>query len=176
MTINRNRVAALTAILISTFSIGTLNASTFGVFGFQVDMSANVRDNLQPGNALIFQDSLPLFDTVEGESAQILYHSTGANGSGRSTNIHDAFSSSLASADGNGGVGVSQLIFGSPGGTGTDETRELTAESFWTQTFQYTGTFPIDVSLHLHIPEIQVGLLGVPPRRTSPSNTETAVA
>jgi len=120
-------------------------------------MSANVKDTLQPGNNIIFQNSLPLFDTVAGESAQILYNSTGANGSGRSTNIHDAFASSLASADGNGGVGVSQLIFGSPGGSDPDAVRQLIAESLWTQTFQYNGTFPIDISLHLHIPELEVG-------------------
>ena len=176
MAINPNGLVAVTAVLISAFSGGTLCASTFGVFGFQVDMSANVKDTLLPGNTVIFQDSLPLFDTVEGESAQILNNSDGVNASGRSTNIRSAFTSSLASADGNGGVGVSQLLFGSPGGSGTDAVRQLVAESLWTQTFRYTGTFPIDVSLHLHIPEVQVGLLGVPPRRSSTSDTETATA
>jgi len=68
------------------------------------------------------------------------------------------------------------LIFGSPGGSGTNVVRQLVAESLWTQTFRYDGTFPIDVSLHLHIPELQVGLLGVPPRRSAPSDTETAIA
>jgi hypothetical protein len=174
MTINRNGLAAVTAVLISACSNGTLRAGTFGVFGFQVDMSANVQDTLHPGNIDIFHSSLPLFNTVEGESAQILYNSDGVNGSGRSKDIHSAFSSSLASADGNGGAGVSQLLFGSPGGTGTDVTRQLVAQSLWTQTFKYTGMFPIDIDMHLHIPELQVGLIGVPPRRDSPSNTETA--
>jgi MYXO-CTERM domain-containing protein len=52
----------------------------------------------------------------------------------------------------------------------------LFAQSLWTQTFTYTGTFPIDLTLHLHVPSLQVGLLGVPPRRTSISATETAQA
>jgi hypothetical protein len=36
--------------------------------------------------------------------------------------------------------------------------------------------FPVDIVLHLHVPDLQVGLLGVPPRRSSPSTTETAQA
>jgi hypothetical protein len=177
MTIKRSGLAAVTAVLISVFCGGTLYGSTFGVFGFPVDMSANVREALLPGGTLLFQDSLPLFDTVEGESANILdISSTGVNGSGRSTNISGAFASSLADATGNGGVGVSQLIFGSPGGSGPDAARQLFAQSLWTQTFTYTGTFPIDVVVHLHVPEIEVGLLGVPPRRSGISTTETAQA
>jgi hypothetical protein len=154
-----------------------LKASTFGVFGFQVDMSANVQDHLQPGNTVIFQNSVPLFNTVEGESANILYTGApGVNGSGRSTNISSAFASSLASADGNGGVGVSELLFFTPGGSDPNALRQLSAETFWTQTFMWNVSFPVDISLHLHIPELEVGLLGVPPRRDFPSATETALA
>jgi len=68
------------------------------------------------------------------------------------------------------------LIFGSPGGSGSDAASQLFAQSLWTQTFTYTGTFPIDLTLHLHIPTLQVGLLGVPPRRSSLSTTESAEA
>jgi len=63
MTILREGLTAATAILISAFSGGTLYASTFGIFGFQVDMSANVRETLLPGGTVLFQSSLPLFDT-----------------------------------------------------------------------------------------------------------------
>jgi len=177
MTIKRSGIAAVTAILISAFSSGTIYASTFGVFGFQVDMSANVTETLLPSGTVSFQDSLPLFDTVEPESASLLHISpTGVNASGRSTNISGAFASSLAAADGNGGVGVSQLIFGSPDGSGPQDARQLSAQSLWTQTFTYTGTFPLELTLHLHIPSLQVGLLGVPPRRSDLSTTETAQA
>jgi hypothetical protein len=177
MTIKRSGIAALTAVLISAFSSGTLYAGTFGVFGFPIDISANVKETLLPSGTVLFQDSLPLFDTVEGESANVLdISSTGVNASGRSTNISGAFASSLSAADGSGGVGVSQLIFGSPGGSGPDAARQLFAQSLWTQTFTYTGEFPIDLTLHVHIPTLQVGLLGVPPRRSGLSATETAQA
>jgi len=176
MTIHRHGLAVIAASLLSAFSSGTIRAGTFGVFGFQVDMSANVKDTLQPGNTTVHQDSLPLFNTVEGESASILYNSLGVNGSGRSTNIHDAFASSLADATGDGGAGVSQLIFGSPGGSDPNALRQLFAQSLWTQTFTYTGTFPVDISVHIQVPALQVGLLGVPPRRTGLSATETAAA
>jgi hypothetical protein len=71
-------------------------------------------------------------------------------------------------------VGVSQLIFGSPGGSGQG-VRQLVAQSLWTDTFLYNGPDAHDL-LHLNIPTLQVGLLGVPPRRSGPSATETAEA
>jgi hypothetical protein len=97
------------------------------------------------------------------------------NASGRSTNISGAFASSLAESDGNGGVGVSQLIFGNPGDPDPAAFRELFAQSLWTHTFLYDGPAAHDL-LHLNIPTLQVGLLGVPPRRTGTSTTETAEA
>src|SRR5262245_55953780 len=101
MTIKRSRLPALTAVLISGFSSGTIHGSTFGVFGFPVDLSANTKETLLPGGTVVFQHSSPLFDTVEGESVEILDPSSvGVNASGRSTNIHDAFASSLAAGDG----------------------------------------------------------------------------
>jgi hypothetical protein len=178
MTINRNRLALLAAVLASAFFSGVSHAETlpFGVFGFPLDISANTKDTLLPGGTNFFQHSDPLFDTVQGQSVSLLDFSTGVNASGRSTNIHGAFVSSLTAADGNGGVGVSQLIFGRPGGSGQDDTRQLVAQSLWTQTFTYTGMFPVDITLHLHVPDLQVGLLGVPPRQTVISKTETAQA
>jgi hypothetical protein len=64
----------------------------------------------------VFHHSKPLFGvTVDPlQSAELLHLSdVGVNASGRSTNISGAFASSLAESDGNGGVGVSQKIFGS---------------------------------------------------------------
>ena len=49
------------------------------------------------------------------------------------------------------------------------------AQSLWTDTFVYDGPAAHDF-LHLNIPTLQVGLLGVPPRRTGQSKTETAEA
>jgi hypothetical protein len=51
----------------------------------------------------------------------------------------------------------------------------LVAQSLWTNTFLYDGPAAHDI-LHLNIPTLQVGLLGVPPRRSGPSATETAEA
>ena len=72
-------------------------------------------------------------------------------------------------------MGVSQLIFGSPAGSSQDAVRQLVAQSLWTHTFLYDGP-AAHVFLHLNIPTLQVGLLGVPPRRSGPSATETAEA
>jgi hypothetical protein len=52
----------------------------------------------------------------------------------------------------------------------------LVAQSLWTQTFLNTGTEPVDINLHLHLPVLQVQLFGVPPRQTVISATETAQA
>src|SRR5262245_10135161 len=136
MMVNRNALAAVVAALTSVFSGGTLYAAPIGV----VDLSANVKEAVLPGGT-VFQDSKPLFGTTIDplQTAELLHLSdTGVNASGRSTNISGAFASSLAESDGNGGVGVSQLIFGSPGGSG-DTVRQLVAQSLWTNTFLYNG-------------------------------------
>ena len=180
MTINRNALVALTAALISVFYIGILYADDlqFGVIGSPIDLSANVSQAILPGST-VFQDSKPLFGTEPDpkQSVELLHLSElGVNASGRSTNISGAFASSLAESDGNGGVGVSQTIFGSPGATGQNVVRQLAAQSLWTQTFVYNGSPTVNITLHLHIPTLQVQLLGVPPNRDNPTFTETAEA
>jgi hypothetical protein len=169
MTWKRNALAAVISVA-STVSLYSDPILT------PVDLSANVIESIVPGGT-IFHDSQPLFGTTADplQSAELLHLSdTGVNASGRSTNIPGAFASSLAKSDGNGGVGVSQLIFGSPGGSGQG-VRELVAQSLWTHTFLYNGPAAHDF-LHLNIPTLQVGLLGVPPRRTGTSASETAEA
>ena len=171
MRIQQIMLAAFTAA-IAVFSVKTVHADTVRL----LDLSANVSESVLPGG-VVSHDSAPLFGTTADpkQTAQLLYSSPiGVNASGRSTNISGAFASSLAGSDGNGGVGVSQLIFGSPGGSG-DGVRQLFAQSLWTDTFLYDGPAAHDV-LHLNIPELQVGLLGVSPRRTGLSATETAEA
>ena len=173
MSIQRHALAALVAALISVFSSASLFADTILT---PVDLSANVIESNLPGGT-VFHESKPLFGTTAAplQSSEILHLSdTGVNASGRSTNISGAFASSLAESDGNGGVGVSQLIFGSPGGSGNG-VRKLVAQSLWTHTFLYSGPAAHDL-LHLDIPTLQVGLLGVAPRRSALSSTETAEA
>jgi PEP-CTERM motif len=180
MIINRNVAVTLAATLISIFFSGTSSANIlqFGVVGSPIDLSANVSEAILPGGT-VFQDSNPLFGTTPDpkQSAELLHLSEkGVNASGRSTNISSAFASSLAESDGNGGVGVSQTIFGSPGTTNENVVRQLVAQSLWTQTFVYNGSPDVAVTLHLQIPALQVQLIGVPPNRDNPSFTETAEA
>lgn len=174
MTIHGNGLAACIAALGSLLSTAPLYADSIIV---PIDLSANVIESTIPGGR-VFHDSSPLFGTtvVPLQSAELLHLSdTGVNASGRSTNISGAFASSLAESYGNGGAGVSQLIFGSPGDTSQEAVRQLVAQSLWTHTFLYDGPAAHDL-LHVDIPTLQVGLLGVPPRRTGTSATETAEA
>src|ERR1700754_3195157 len=139
MNCNRNAIAARAATLIPDFFGGTLYASSlqFGVVGSPIDISANASEPILP-NGTIFQQSNPLFGTEPDpkQSVELLHKSdTGVNASGRSNNISEAFGSSLAESNGNGGVGVSQTIFGSPGAGGANVVRQMAAQSIWTQTF-----------------------------------------
>lgn len=176
---NRSVLAAVAALSLGSSGGAFAGPIGFGVVGSPIDLSANVSEAILPGGT-VFQDSMPLFGTEPDpkQSAELLHLSAvGINGSGRSTNISGAFASSLAESDGNGGVGVSQLLFGPPGAPGQEDVvRQLVAQSLWTQTFVYNGTPAVDVTLHLHIPALQVGLLDVAPMRTGPSATETAQA
>jgi hypothetical protein len=178
---NMRTLAALAAALICPFCCGTSHANTvqFGVVGSPIDLSANVNESILPGGT-VFQNSSPLFGTTPGpvQSAQLLHISdVGVNVSDHSTSIRGAFASSLAESNGNGGVGVSQTIFGSPNPGGDENVvRQLVAQSLWTQTFVYNGDPAVNIRLHLHIPKLSVQLLGVPPFRDNPSFTETAEA
>src|SRR5215469_1642954 len=146
-----------------------------------IDLSSNGSEAILPGpNGNVFQDSRPLFGTEPDprQTSELLHiSSVGVNPSSHS-NVSGAFASSLAESDGNGGVGVSQLIFGLPNPDGTDQNvvRQLVAQSLWTQTFLYAGSPTVDLTLHLRIPSLQVELFGIPPNRDNPSFTETAEA
>ena len=177
---NSSGLAVVAVAVISVFSSVDLYAGSlqFGVVGSPIDLSANVSEAILPGGT-VFQESKPLFGTSPDpkQSTELLHLSDkGVNGSGRSTNISEAFASSLAESNGNGGVGVSQLIFGSPGDLGQNVVRQLVAQSLWTQTFFYNGSPTVNIALHLHIPALQVQLIGVPPGRDNPSLAETAEA
>lgn len=148
------------------------------IIGAPIDLSASVHEALLPGGT-IFDDTHSVTGafTTPKQSAEYLYFaSKGENLSGRSTNIVGAFASSLAESDGNGGVGVTAWIGGSPSNTNPAAIGQLISQATWNQSFTYNGTIPASISLHLSIPAVQVGLIGVPPNRDSFSATETAEA
>jgi hypothetical protein len=153
-------------------------AKADGIVGAPIDLSAFVHEGLLPGPT-IFEDTHSVLGagTTPVESAEYFYPaSRGENLSGRSTNILGAFASSLAQSDGNGGVGVTSWVGGNPSSTNPAAVQQLVAQAIWQQDFTYNGTFPISLSLHLKIPALQVGLIGVPPFRDSFSATESAQA
>jgi hypothetical protein len=149
-----------------------------GIVGAPIDLSAFVHEGLLPGGT-IFEDTHAVTGafTTPTQSAEYFYPaSKGENLSGRSIQIQGAFASALASSDGNGGVGVTAWIGGSPSNTNPASIGQLVSQATWTQSFTYNGTVPASISVQLHIPALAVGLIGVPPVRTFFSDTETAEA
>src|SRR6516162_11210475 len=127
-----------------------------------------------PSCETIFEDTHSVTGalTTPIQSADYLYlASVGENLSGRSTNIQGAFASALAQSDGNGGVGVTAWIGGSPSNTNPASIGQLVSQATWNQNFTYDGTAPVSISLHLHFPALEVGLIGVAPNRDSISAT-----
>jgi len=179
LTFRRNPLSQLlcaTALIV--FNSNAIADTPFGVVGSGIDLSANVWEFIPPGSP-VFQDTKLLLGTQPSpvQTAELLHiASKGINISGRSTNIPQAFASSLAESDGNGGVGVSSWIAGNPGNGTAPDRGQLVAQSLWTQTFAYNGVDPVDISLNLHIPSLQVQLIGVAPNRDGVSATETASA
>jgi hypothetical protein len=148
------------------------------IVGAPIDLSAFVHEALLPG-ATLFDDTQAVtgaFTTPKQSAKNFHLADKGENLSGRSTTIVGAFASSLAESDGNGGVGVTAWIGGSPSNTNPASIGQLVSEATWKQNFTYNRTIPASISLHVHIPALQVGLIGVPPDRDSFSATETAEA
>jgi PEP-CTERM motif-containing protein len=166
------------ALLVALVLVRSAHAQSSTIVGSPIDLTASVHEAFIPGGT-VFDDA----NTVTGaltdpkQSAEYLYFpSKGENLSGRSTNITGAFASSLAESDGNGGVGVSSWIGGSAVTPGQDGVDQLVSRALWTQSFTYNGSEEASISLRLHIPDLQVGLIGVAPQRSSVSATETAQA
>jgi hypothetical protein len=173
---HRLRPIVLTACLAVVLMAG--QAVGGQIVGAPIDLSARVHEGLLPGGT-IFEDTHSVTGafTTPKQSAEYLYlASKGENLSGRSTNIVGAFASALAESDGNGGVGVTAWIGGSPSGTHPASIGQLVSQATWTQNFTYNGTTSASISVRLHIPALEVGLIGVPPNRNSISATETAEA
>jgi hypothetical protein len=173
---HRQRQIVLTGCLAAALMAG--QALGGEIVGAPIDLSAFVHEGLLPGGT-IFEDTHSVAGafTTPKQSAEYLYLATkGENLSGRSTNIQGAFASALAGSDGNGGVGVTSWIGGSPSNTNPAAVGQLVSQATWKQNFTYLGTVPASISVHLHIPALEVGLIGVPPNRDSISATETAEA
>jgi hypothetical protein len=167
---------AVTALLPGAFMAG--QAVCGEIVGAPIDLSAFVHEAVLPGGT-IFEDAHSVTGalTTPKQSAEYLYHaSKGQNLSGRSFNIQGAFASALSESDGNGGVGVTAWIGGNPSNTNPASIGQLVSEATWNQNFTYNGTVPASISLHLHIPALEVGLIGVAPNRNSISSAETAEA
>jgi hypothetical protein len=115
------------AVLVSGLSNRSLDAGPvpLGTVGRPIDLAANVSDAILPGGSP-FQDSSPLFATASDpvQSAELPHISTSINPT-PCANMSDAFASSLAQSNGNGGVGVSRDIFTSPDGSGENVVRQL---------------------------------------------------
>jgi hypothetical protein len=163
--------AILLATQVASASADDLPA---GLFVAPATFSVSIEGNLLPGGN-VFQDGqvVNTGDVGAPLSAQRLKtieHSS--NFSGRSTQIDQGFASAQADNTGNGGVGVTNWLAITPG---VNVTSQLAAKAVWTQTFTNTGSTDIKLSLNLHIPDMEVGLIGVPPNRTGPSDTETAL-
>jgi hypothetical protein len=167
-------------VLTACLAVASMAGHAVGgqIVGAPIDLSAFVHEAILPGST-IFEDTHAVTGAFSTplQSADYLYlASIGQNLSGRSTNIDGAFASALAQSDGNGGVGVTAFIGGNPSNTNPAAVGQLVSEATWKQNFTYNGTIPASISLHLHIPALQVGLIGVPPNRDSFSATETAEA
>src|SRR5262245_18429896 len=173
---HRQRQVVLTACLAVVLMAG--QAVGGEIVGAPIDLSAFVHEALIPGGT-IFEDTHSVTGalTTPKQSAVYLYlASQGENFSGRSTNIQRAFASALAESDRNGGVCVTSWIGPNPSNTNPGAIEQLVSQATWKQNFTYNGTVPVPISLHLNIPAVQVGLIGVPPRRDEASVTETAEA
>lgn len=171
-------VVRLAAALAALHVAGTACADSIpsSLFVTPPTFSASVHENLLPGGS-IFSDSQVVDSGAAGAAPSVdLLHRTdrGVNGSGRSTQISQGFASAQADAHGNGGVGVSDLLFGPA--QQADSVDQLAAEVLWTQTFTDVGASDIALSASLHVPGMEVGLIGVAPNRSAPSATEDARA
>jgi hypothetical protein len=174
----RHRPSQIVLTACLAVALSAVRAMGGGIVGAPIDLSAFVHEAVLPGGT-IFEDTHSVTGafTTPKQSAEYLYlASEGENLSGRSTNLQGAFASALAESDGNGGVGVTAWIGGSPSKTNPAAIGQLVSQATWKQNFTYNGTIPALISVHLHIPALQVGLIGVPPNRDSFSATETAEA
>lgn len=168
-------LGALAAPLLMMGHAGVADAAQDLIFG-PLDLDATVQEKLVPG-ASIFLDDHSTPNAQPGDRSEYLYlASQGENLSGRSVKIQGAFASALAEQDGNSGVGVTSWIGANPSNSDPSAVQDLIALGVFSQNFTNTGTTPEDISAHVKIPALEVGLIGVPPQVTAINNNETASA
>src|SRR5262245_51413524 len=128
------------AVLAACLALALVAGQAVGgeIVGAPIDLSAFVHEALLPGGT-IFEDTHSVTGafTTPKQSAEYLYlASKGQNLSGRSTNITGAFASSLAESDGNGGVGVTSWLGGSPSSTNPAAIGQLVPRATCTPSFR----------------------------------------
>lgn len=149
-----------------------------GVLPGPVHAQADVVEFTNPG-ATLFSDTASatgIFFTPKKTAELLKFLPPGGNASDRGPGNNTAFASALAETDGNGGVGIANVILGLPPGNSQPTTEGLVSTATWTQTLNNIGSEVVSVSLHLAIPAVDIGLFGVPPFRTAITNTEEAEA
>ncbi len=167
--------AALAAALMAC--LAAAHADPLAVTGLPMDLSVNVQERSNPGGTL-HDDSRSVTGagTTPVQSAELLYTTRGSNFSGHSTQIAPSFASALAESSGNMGVGVSSWLGGPGSPVDPTATGQLVAQATIQQSFTYNGALAAALKLHLEIPSLIVGLIGVPPNRSTISAAETAKA
>jgi hypothetical protein len=164
------RLAA--AALLAAVAAPALADPTFGVIDGPLNMHANVLWADLSGNTL-HSDFSDVPGTIAGpvQRAEILFQDAGMGGNPTRLppTVTNAFASSLAASDGNGGVGVTAVKFGGGG-------EQVLSQASWQQTFEDVNGLGSRISLHMAIPSIIVGLYGVPPNRSAVSKLEQALA
>ena len=144
----------------------------FGVVGSAIDLSANVSEAILPGGT-VFQDSHPLFGTEPdpNQSAAPL-----RQGRQRLGPLDRHLRRICVVAR---GVERERRRRREPAALWRSRRRRRPGRRptarrpiAMAQTFVYNGTPAVGVTLHLHIPTLQVGLIGVAPMRDAPSATE----
>ncbi len=177
-TLRRDKRYLLGALAAPIFLIGHPGQAQAAqdLFVGPLDLDAFVQEKLVPG-ASIFSDDHATPNAQPGDRAEFLYlASQGENLSGRSTQITGAFASALAEQNGNGGVGVTSFIGANPSDANPNAVQDITALAVFSQNFTNTGKTTQDIAVHVKIPALEVGLIGVPPQVTSINNNETASA
>lgn len=169
------------AIAIAGLGLGPASAApVYGVVDLPIDMHTTITRLTNPGGTQYSNEVTTVGDVAGSAKKSEQYYEAprGVNLSGRGQSPNHAFASALAESSGNGGVGVSSLLFGPAivGQAGGYE--KLVAQASWTQIFDAAGPMSgaARLSAHFSIPELTIGLFGVPPNRDSFSTTETAEA
>lgn len=174
------RLAALLACVAVLATQAVQAAPIYGVIDLPIDMHTSITRLINPGGTQ-YSNALTTVGDAAGtpaKSEQYYEAPTGVNLSGRGQSPQHAFASALAESSGNGGVGVSSLIFGPAISGQAGGYEKLVAQASWTQIFEASGPMigAAQLSAHFSIPELTIGLFGVPPNRDSVSATETAEA